>query len=120
MRLSSTEYEIMEIIWSKGGCVTSQDICELSKERNWKAPTVLTFLKRLCEKGILTSEKRGKLRYYTPLISKDTYAQTETKAFIDELYGGSFSNLIAAMAGHADLTEDDREELKKLLDGDWK
>ncbi len=119
MRLSGTEYEIMEIIWAKGGAITSQDICALSKERGWKAPTVLTFLKRLCEKGMLSSEKRGKLRYYTPLLTKEAYAQAETKVFLDELYHGKFSNLITAMAGRGGLTGEDREALKKLLEGDW-
>ena len=43
MRLSETEYEIMQLIWQKPGAVTSADLCELRKVHGWKALTMLTF-----------------------------------------------------------------------------
>jgi len=119
MKLSESEYSIMEIIWAKKNPVTSQDICELSDQRGWKAPTVLTFLKRLCEKGVLESEKIGKLRYYTPLISKEDYARSEATTLVNDLYDGKISNLVTSMAGQIALTQEDRQTLKKLLEGDW-
>lgn len=119
MKLSESEYNIMEIIWAKKKPVTSQDICALSDQRSWKAPTVLTFLKRLCEKGVLESEKIGKLRYYTPLISKEDYARSEATTLVNDLYDGKISNLVTSMAGQIALTQEDRQALKKLLEGDW-
>ena len=119
MKLSESEYSIMEIIWAKKAPVTSQDICALSDQRGWKAPTVLTFLKRLCEKGVLESEKIGKLRYYTPLISKEDYARSEATTLVNDLYDGKISNLVTSMAGQIALTQEDRQALKKLLEGDW-
>ncbi len=119
MKLSESEYSIMEIIWAKKNPVTSQDICALSDRRGWKAPTVLTFLKRLCEKGVLESEKIGKLRYYAPLISKEDYARSEATTLVNDLYDGKISNLVTSMAGQISLTQEDRQALKKLLEGDW-
>lgn len=119
MHLSVTEHDIMLIIWAKGGAVTSHDICQLSESRGWKAPTVLSFLNRLCQKGLLMTEKRGKLRFYTPTISQEEYAQHETQALVEALYDGKISLPIANMAGRNALTDDDCVELKKLLGGDW-
>lgn len=119
MRLSSTEYEIMQIIWAKGGSVTSRDILALSQARGWKQPTVLSFLKRLCEKGLLTTEKKGKLRSYRPAVTRQEYARSETRALLDELYDGKMSDLIACMTGQTELTETERRQLEKLLEGEW-
>ena len=68
MKLSESEYSIMEIIWAKKAPVTSLDICELSDQHGWKAPTVLTFLKRLCEKAFLKAKKSASCAI-TPRLS---------------------------------------------------
>lgn len=120
MRLSEAEYEIMQIIWKKSGPITSADLCELSESRGWKAPTVLTFLKRLCQKGLLASEKQGKTRVYYPIVSRTQYAQSETQALIDTLYNGNANSLIACLAAQKGLDEKETAELNRLLDGEWK
>lgn len=119
MRLSMTEKEIMTVIWEKGGPVTSQDILNLSKSRGWKAPTVLSFLKRLCEKGFLETSKAGKIRVYTPIISRKEYVKEATNNLISELYYGKASDLVACLTEQGSLSQQDREELKRLLDGEW-
>ena len=119
MRLSNMEYEIMQIIWSKEESATSQDICTLSTLHGWKAPTVLSFLKRLCNKGMLDTYKIGKIRYYTPIVSKEEYARAETNDLIHELYDGKIVNLIANLAKQESLSEEERREIKNLLEDDW-
>ena len=58
MKLSAAEYEIMECVWTLGRPVSGMDIMRaLGQEKGWKQPTVLTFLSRLVEKGLL--EKCG-------------------------------------------------------------
>ena len=54
MKLSAAEYEIMECVWALGRPVSGMDIMRaLGQEKGWKQPTVLTFLSRLVEKGLL-------------------------------------------------------------------
>ena len=54
MKLSAAEYEIMECVWALGRTVSGMDIMRaLGQEKGWKQPTVLTFLSRLVEKGLL-------------------------------------------------------------------
>ena len=43
MRLSSAEYEIMQVIWGKEEPASGSDLEPLSRQRGWKAPTVATF-----------------------------------------------------------------------------
>lgn len=58
-KMSDAEAEVMRVIWAAEGPVTSQAVlAELNKRKDWKPTTVLTFLSRLTEKGLLRTEKR--------------------------------------------------------------
>lgn len=118
MNISKTEYEIMQLIWQNEGWVSGQEVCRLTQGRGWKAPTVLSFLGRLCEKGLLETKKEGKLRFYRPLLSQQEYARGEAQELVDTLYGGQPGLLIASLAQNG-LTEADRAQLKELLKGSW-
>ena len=88
MRLSSAEYEIMQVIWGKEEPASGSDLEPLSRQRGWKAPTVATFLKRLCEKGVLTSYKEGGRRLYWPALSREEFAGRQARPLVEEGYSG--------------------------------
>ena len=103
MKLSAAEYEIMECVWALGRPVSGMDIMRaLGQEKGWKQPTVLTFLSRLVEKGLLETEKRGKLR-------------SETRDFLAQLYGGSIQNMVACMADGGGISPEELEALRAWL-----
>lgn len=114
-QISGSEMEVMQVVWSSDGPVTSAQIQEALAARNWKATTVLTFLARLCEKGFLRAEKQGKANLYTPCLSEGDYRRQETRAFLDEVHHGSVKSFIAALAD-AELSPDDLHELKKWFE----
>lgn len=120
MRLSSAEYEIMQVIWGKEGPASGSDLEPLSRQRGWKAPTVATFLKRLCEKGVLTSYKEGGRRLYRPALSREEFAGRQARTFVEEWYGGHVSDLVAGLSGQGALTDQEKERLKKLLEGEFR
>ncbi len=114
-RMSDAEKEVMQIIWATGGSISSAWLLDELKSQNkdWKPNTVLTFLARLIEKGILTAEKHGRANEYTPLVSEKEYKRFETRSFLDSVYGGSVKKFIAALYEGDDLTTDEIEDLKK-------
>lgn len=114
-RMSDAEKEIMQIIWAAGGSISSAWLLDELKNRNkdWKPNTVLTFLARLIEKGILTAKKHGRANEYIPLVSANEYKHFETRSFLDSVYGGSIRKFIYALYEGDDLTKDEIEDLKK-------
>jgi len=115
-RLPDTEFELMRIIWQHNPPVTTAKIIqELGDTVNWKPQTVLTMLIRLIEKGFLASERVGKERNYTPIISETDYMNVETGEFMFRYRGNSIGSLVKTMYDGNDLTEDDIVELKKWL-----
>lgn len=113
-KMSDAEAEVMRVIWAAEGPVTSQVVlAELNKQKDWKPTTVLTFLSRLTEKGLLRTEKRKKVNFYTPALSEEEYKHLETRAFLDSVHKGSVKNFIAALYDADDIKPQEIEELKK-------
>lgn len=117
-RLPDSELEIMQAMWGEMPPVTAVMLMEvLNKgEKTWKLQTVHTLLGRLEERGFLKSEKKGKERYFTPLVEREEYLSFETKNFVDKYYRGKKLNLISALYQGEELTESERKELKEWLD----
>ena len=115
-KMSDAEMEIMKEVWACGGLATSAEIQRrLSAARPWKATTILTFLSRLCEKGLLRIEKDGRANSYIPLVSEAEYRQAETRAFLNEVHHGSVKSFFAALADGG-MTAEEVEELKKWFE----
>ncbi len=113
-KISESEMEVMQVIWGYGQSLTSAEILQaLNKKKSWKPTTVLTFLARLAEKGIITSTKKGKVNQYIPLISENEYKQFETYSFLNTVHKGSVKSFITALYEGDGITKDEIEELKK-------
>ena len=114
--IGEAELEIMKVLWKSGEAVNTQYINKAVEDKGWKRTTISTFLTRLCEKGAVTSEKRGNMYYYAPLISKRDYRRAQTKSLIRSLYDGSAKDLAAALFEDETLTNDDVKELMAIFD----
>lgn len=113
--LPEAELEIMQAIWSLEAPVTAAAV-QQNTAREWKATSVLTFLSRLCDRGFLSCRKEGRQNYYTPLVSRESYLQRESRSFVQRLCGGSVKNLVASLSDAGALTEQDIDELRAFLD----
>ena len=113
-KISDSEMEIMEIIWGSGGTASSTRIsASLSDTKSWKPSTVLTFLVRLAEKGVLSIAKNGKVNIYTALVSKEDYIKLQTQNFLQTYHGGHIKSFITTLLDSDDISQSDIDELKK-------
>lgn len=116
-RLGDAELEVMQAVWAAGEPVGSALIqSALAGKRSWALPTLLTVLSRLCEKGFLKSERRGRSNLYTALIGEDAYRQKEGRTILEKLYGNSVTGLVAALYDGKSIGDRDMEELRAFLD----
>ena len=113
-RMSESERRIMTAVWLSEDSITAAQLQrDLFSETGWRPTTVLTFLSRLVEKGLLSVEKRGKTNHYTAAVSQAEYRQFETQSFLDEVHHGSLRSFMAALSGGDGLTEDELRELSE-------
>ena len=115
-RMSDAEKQIMELIWaSKKPVTTSEIMHNLPKDVEWKQNTVVTFLARLIEKGLLKATRISKANYYEPCITEQEYRNYETRQFVKDVHRGSIFGSISALCDNGDLTKEDIEALMKRL-----
>ena len=62
---------------------------ELQKERPWNLSALQTLLGRLVRRGFLQTEKQGKSRYYTPLVTEEDYLAEDSRRYFQKWTGGS-------------------------------
>ena len=53
----------------------------VGEEKKWKMPTLISYLNRLTEKGFIRSEKKGRDRWYYPIIDEKEYLESYLKTY---------------------------------------
>lgn len=115
-RLPDSELELMQAIWRCEPPVTRAELeAKLEPGRKLAPTTVLTFLTRLCDKGFLAVERRGKTNGYTPLISEKEYLARESRNVLDRLYGGSLRAFATALVDSG-ISREELESLRDMLE----
>ncbi|MDR1640738.1 MAG: BlaI/MecI/CopY family transcriptional regulator [Clostridiales bacterium] len=114
--ISDSEYQVMKIIWAYGAPITTNEIIEKLKQNSaWHPKTIGTLLTRLVKKGALMPEVEGRGFIYTPMIQEAEFLDSEIEIFVDRLYGGKASLLIAHLLEQGNLTVDEMTKLNSIL-----
>lgn len=115
-QISDSELEIMRIIWgSDGSALFAEIMAGLNeKDKNRSQNTVLTFLARLIDKGIVSTVKHGRINEYVASISEQDYIAEQTKNFVDKVCGGNAKNLVSSLLKQDYISSKDAEELNKF------
>lgn len=115
-RLTDAEFEVMQAIWNSVPPVTSTMLLSSSPDgKSWKAQTVLTLLSRMEKKGFVISEKQGRERYYSPLVSRDDYMAFEASELALRYKKNSFAALVGSLYQGDRLQASDLDELEQWL-----
>ena len=107
------ESRFADMIWSHEP-LASRDLIRMAEEElNWKSTTSYTVLKRLCKRGIFQLQNK----VVTSLISREEFYGMRSEEFIEETFDGSLPAFIAAFCTRKKLSDEEVDELKKLIDG---
>ena len=117
-RISETEWEIMRVVWEISP-VTAAEIIErlLQVDPTWHPVTAKTLLNRLVKKGALGYDLDGRAYVYRPLVKERDCVNAVSSSFLERVFDGSLSTMVAYFAEHRKLSPKQIKELKKVLDG---
>ena len=118
--LTECELLIMRVIWASEEALSLQEIVERVNsvyKKEWKSQTVSVFLGRIVKRGFLTSRRQGRLFFYYPTVTEEEYEKNEIAKCVDFWSGGRADAFIAALARARGLTEVEKRELRRVLDG---
>ena len=116
IRLPEAEFEVMQAVWEGEAPMTTGYLMKaIGYSKGWKAPTLISFLVRLENRGFITSCKNGKERLYTPVADRTTYLSRVTEDFVEKYHSGSFVNLLDSLFCDRNFSNDEVDALLAWL-----
>jgi len=115
--ITKSEQKILKLLWDEGSLSILQIAEKLADTTGWSKHAVISFLKRMEAKHLVTYETRGRTKYYSALSEKDLIVKEERNSFLKNFYNGKLGLMVSAMAADNSLSQEDIEDLRKLLDG---
>ena len=115
MNLPKSEEQVIQIIWEKER-VFMKDIVDAYPEPKPAASTIATLLKRLLNKKAIDFTQYGNVREYYALWQKEEYFSSHFKGVIKDFFNDSVSQFASFFTSNDNLTEDQLQELKKIVD----
>lgn len=114
--LTEKELKIMNVLWNNNGLMM-RELYEHLPEPRTHFNTISTFVRRLVEKGFITSEAlEGRVFKYYAAITRVEYERKERKSVIDRLFNGSSLDFVKHLVQEDQLTKEDLEELIRLIE----
>lgn len=113
IQLGVIEARYADLIWERAP-VTSSELVKLTAvEFNWKRTTAHNVLRRLCDKGLFRNDNG----VVTAVISRDEFYSLQSRKYVEDSFAGSLPAFIAAFTKGKPLTEEEAEEIRRIIDG---
>ena len=112
IKLGVVETRFAEIIWANEPLTTAALVKLCAEELRWKRTTTYTVLKKLCEKGIFRTENST----VSSVISKQEFEGLQSEQFVEETFHGSLPAFLASFGSRKKLTDQEIDEMKKLIE----
>ena len=115
-KISDAEWEVMKIFWMKSVHCTANDIVEaLADHTEWKPNTIKTLIARLVKKNAL-GYKEGRNYLYYPLVPEEECIKAENRSFLLKVYDGALKPMLVNFLQEEQLSPEEIEELKCILE----
>ncbi len=113
--LTKAEEQVMRYVWKLDKAFL-KDIVEQFPEPKPAYTTISTVVRVLVRKQFLTFETFGKIRQYSPTISKERYFSQHMKQVIGNFFNGSTSSFASFFAESDTLNLTEMEQMKAILE----
>lgn len=115
IKLSESEWKVISALWEESPQTIMQLTHRFQEETGWTKHTVMTFLRRMEEKGAVHYEEGGRAKQYYPDIQREEAALQETEDFLNKVFGGRLGLMLNTMVESKSLSGEEIEELHEIL-----
>ncbi|RDU38135.1 CopY/TcrY family copper transport repressor [Neobacillus piezotolerans] len=114
-KISDAEWIVMKVLWEEAPLTSAKIVEAVSSNKNWSPKTIHSLISRLVKKGFIGVNKEKPLYEYYPLVDKRDSILDETRSFIQKVYDGSIHLMLANFIKEEKISEEEIEELERLL-----
>lgn len=115
-KLTDAEWKVMTVLWEHAPRTMMEITNALKEETGWTKYTVMSFLKRMEEKGAVHFEEGGRAKLYFPDWKREEAAVQEAQDFLDKVFHGKAGLMINAMVQQKALSKQEIAELYEILE----
>ena len=117
--LTKAEEQVMQILWNlQEGFV--KDIIQKFPDPKPAVTTVSTIIRILEKKEFVSHKAYGNSYMYYPTVTKKEYTKTFMSNFVKNYFEDSYSRLVSFFAKEGEITLQEIDELKSMLDSEVK
>lgn len=113
--MTSAEWELMRIVWTKGQASSTDIIHLIQLKKDWSESTVKTLLHRLVSKNYLSTTKEGRRFIYTPLIDEGPAVQQITSDLFNQICDMEKGPLLLKLIKETTLSQADITSIQAAL-----
>lgn len=114
MLIPSSEWKIMNLLWEQPMSIT-QITKAMMNDTNWDKHTIIVLLKRMCDRGCVTFVQEKRTKIFSPLLSREEASCEAAIDFIGRTYSGKCSLLISNLIERNALSQEEADEIRKML-----
>lgn len=115
---TESELEILQILWAKG-LATVREVHEgLAQTKDVGYTTTLKLMQIMHEKGLVKRDESMRTHVYQAAVNKEKTQKHLLGKMIDNLFGGSGTQLVLQALGNGELkaSKTELEQIQQLLD----
>ena len=113
--MTTSEWELMRIIWTKGKASSSEVIDLIKAKKDWTESTVKTLLRRLVSKSALTTAKDGRRFIYSPNFTESDAMDQMTAEMFERMYDMKKGSEIPKLIKDTNLSQVDIKQMQAVL-----
>ena len=115
LKMGKVQFRIMKVLWERGRA----NAREITEDLNMISPiahsTVQTLLRKLEQKGTVAHDIEDRTFIFYALVDRRNVTEYAYKEFVDRLFAGSASGLIAYLIKNEQIPEEEFKEIHTMI-----
>lgn len=114
IQFTNRELDLMAVLWDLESATVAEVRDRLGDELAYT--TVLTVLRTLEDKGYVSHTQEGKAYRYHPAVARESAGASAVSRLVGKMFSGSPEFLLTHLVSDRDLSTEDLERIRRLLD----
>ncbi|MGK4035460.1 CopY/TcrY family copper transport repressor [Lactobacillus crispatus] len=113
--ISDSEWEIMRIIWTIEPVSSTKIIQELQAKKDWSESTIKTLLRRLVNKNLLNTTKKGRHFVYSAKVNQAQVMTEAAQELLDRMCNMHKGEVILQLLADSPISKNDLAKMKQVI-----
>lgn len=108
--------EVLHHVWELEEATVKQVQARILETRDVAYTTIMTVMKNLADKGYLKYRKEGVTYVYSPAQEPESVQSSLIKDLVSKVFKGSPMELVQTLVNSEELSDEERKEIKNMID----